>query len=138
MTLNAQQENEKTIVKTQKTHIKHKKENRNRHEEEGKATLTRTVLSCYIDGVHQSSLRMCRDQQQQFPTHSPFLELKNGRKMHLENCCFHSLCLCWGRLFVLFGFGFGFRLLGTVLISVISSFRVDCFHSCCRISGHAD
>lgn len=28
--------------------------------------------------------------------------------MHLENCCFHSLCLCWGRLFVLFGFGFGF------------------------------
>lgn len=27
-------------------------------------------------------------------------------KMHLENCCFHSLCLCWGRLFVLFGFGF--------------------------------
>lgn len=72
MTLNAQKENEKTIVKTQKMHIKHKKENRNRHEE-GKGTLTRTVLSFYIDGVHQSSLRMYRDhiQRQQFPSHSP-------------------------------------------------------------------
>lgn len=134
MTLNAQQENEKTIVKTHKTQERKQKQTRRRKGRN--TTLTRTVLSCYIDGVHQSSLRMCRDQQQQFPTHSPFLDLKNGRKMHLENCCFHSLCLCWGRLFVLFGFGF--RLLGTVLISVIASFRVDCFHSCCRISGHAD
>lgn len=134
MTLNAQQENEKTIVKTHKTQERKQKQTRRRKGRN--TTLTRTVLSSYIDGVHQSSLRMCRDQQQQqqFPSTSPSLISKNGWKMHLENCCFHSLCLCWGRLFVLFGF----RLLGTVLISVISSFRVDCFHSCCRISGHAD